>query len=408
MTPKWIAAATILYALIVMGASAHGALRLDRRIRRKGYQSPFRAFLMLLAYLSTIGLAFYLGLGSEGLYSAPSHALGSGRWRHIWPFIADYSIGVLVGMLTLTLSVLVLPRRKRRAGERRVSFPWQMLAYVCLLLVPTPFIAAAITTKVNWPSAFKFSIALVAGYIGGSDLAKRMRSPGLARVVAEDLRQPVLYLRAFEAEDEVFVLVTSDEARELDVPVYMLTSIYHEATLERYLAPAVQRHIGPFIALGDPDDYVPPAGAQRQYFADDSWFEAYKTLAQRARVIVMRPQQSSNLLLELTWLRDSAQLTKLIVLTAPSTRGWKNWRKRREKRSWTELAVRLASLGIRIGDYPGDGAVVTFNAAHEPVRLATGIRSPDDYVSAFSLATGTLVTSVNSVSDRTPPQAPSA
>src|SRR6516225_7119369 len=48
-------------------------------------------------------------------------------------------------------------------------------------------------------------------YAGCSYLAKRMRNKGMIQTLQDDPRPPVLYLRPFDREDEIFALLSYDE-----------------------------------------------------------------------------------------------------------------------------------------------------------------------------------------------------
>jgi hypothetical protein len=57
-------------------------------------------------------------------------------------------------------------------------------------------------------------------------------------------------------------------------------------TLEDFLGPEITNRIGPFVALGNPLDFVPPDGAARAYVADDEWPKHFADLVRRARCMV--------------------------------------------------------------------------------------------------------------------------
>jgi hypothetical protein len=162
--------------------------------------------------------------------------------------------------------------------------------------------------------------------------------------------------------------------------------VYHPATLEAYFAREIRERVGPFVALGDPDDYVPSVGAAREYVDDHGWRQVFEDLARRSQFMLMRPEASDNLLAEVRWLDAEALLGKLCVVTSaarerrffprPWGRGW-------ERRRWSGFAAALHSIGLDLGPYPGRGAVVSFDPGGTPVRVAAGAQSPAQYVEAI-------------------------
>src|SRR5262249_48354787 len=148
---------------------------------------------------------------------------------------------------------------------------------------------------------------------------------------------PVLYLRPFDREDERFALLSWNESQQLGIPIRSLNNWAHPATLEEYFAQEIKRSVGPFIALGDPYDYIPPGGAERAYFDDDRWQDVSSAPAQQSRFMLMRPSHSDNLRLELQLIRDLGLLGKLFILTSPARKRRflpKSWSTARERRDW--------------------------------------------------------------------------
>lgn len=70
------------------------------------------------------------------------------------------------------------------------------------------------------------------------------------------------------------------------------------------------------MALGDPNDYVPPGGAAREYFADEQWIAEFRKLAGCCRFLIVRAGKSENLQRELSMLRELSLLDKLFIVTA--------------------------------------------------------------------------------------------
>lgn len=388
---NWEFLAQCSFAFVLIGIYGYVAFRLDRYVRRKGYQSPFRIIGMILAFFCAVGLGFYSDwLSPESCWNCspaanPEYFKPELLWGHVQRFVLRFSVGITLGMIPIAGIALVVPRRARRFGARHIRMPWQALAYLSLALIPVSLLAAWFW-DLGWTSVFRLFIVLYGTYASSAYLAKRLRAKGLKQALQNDPRAPVLYLRAFENEDEMFVSLSYDESQQLGVPIRNLSAWRHPATLEEYFAQEIKRSVGPFIALGDPYDYAPPGGAEREYFEDDGWQDVFRDLAHRSRFLLMRPEHASNLLWELQFIRNSGLLGNLFIVTRPVLsrrflpRAWsEHW----EKRDWDKFATAIISSGLYVGEYPGRGAVVSFDLEGKSVLVVAHSRMPADYISAI-------------------------
>ena len=128
----------------------------------------------------------------------------------------------------------------------------------------------------------------------------------------------------------------------------------------------VSARIGPFIALGNPVDFVPPEGAARTYVADDEWTKHFEEMVRRARCIVLMAATSDHVLWELAQIRLMGLQQRLFVLTKP-----KLVRKTRAV-AWNTFAAALRQAGYQpCGEDPGTGG-------HRRVQR----RRPSGYIEA--------------------------
>ena len=68
------------------------------------------------------------------------------------------------------------------------------------------------------------------------------------------------------------------------MPVISLQAWRHPATLEQqYFDVEIRQRVGLLVALGDPNDYVPPGGAAREYFSDEQWIAEFREFALSCR-----------------------------------------------------------------------------------------------------------------------------
>jgi hypothetical protein len=151
----------------------------------------------------------------------------------------------------------------------------------------------------------------------------------------------------------------------------------------------LNKQIGPFVALGSPEDYVQPEGAIRKYAADEEWIKEFEELARMASCVVVDVGKSSNLRWELSYLRRTGLHTKLLLLTRPDTAEFAfQWAQLRffwsligsKEVRWQQFARDLKALGYDVGSDPGLGAIVSFDDSARAVTLMTGAKSPSDYV----------------------------
>ena len=103
--------------------------RLDRKIRAKGYQSPFRLLGMTLAFLVSFGMGGYLAALAPGICWQCTPADNPGAFQpafigtHIWQFARYFSACSAIPILLVTAIGFTLPSHARRFGGRGVRMP---------------------------------------------------------------------------------------------------------------------------------------------------------------------------------------------------------------------------------------------------------------------------------------------
>jgi hypothetical protein len=300
-----------------------------------------------------------------------------------------------IGILTLVAfgsAVLVrkLPKRRdstRMFGPRRVRFPFISLG--CLIIAGS--IAGAVAL-LSFDHMLPFYMLIPAGWgfffiVYGLSIRNPETIEGALK---SDARLPVLYLRAFKSENLAFVLTAVGSGRSA-----RLESI----SFERHLGSAIRERIGPFVALGNPEDYLPHGGAVRTYAGDEGWYENFERLAGRAACIVMNVSDSNNLKRELTFIRREGLQRRLFIFTNTMKRksaaylifesrllAWTSSRLYGPRpadmplltdtsgslATWEHFAENLGKLGFQLGNDPGRGAVVTFDSQGNGVVLVRG------------------------------------
>lgn len=391
--------ATLISLALVMSVTAYVFVRLRRSLRRGGYQSPFVSWYFGFAYFAMLAAALAIGSSVSDLcwHCSPAESpeyfqpdLAASRTK---AFVLGVLAATVAGSGLTALAVWLTPRGQRKAGTRRVGFPWQGCAYLCLALIAVVIVLALAgypepDIYKRFKTAFQLTVLLFGGYAVCQAKARQTKAAGLDEVLAADQRPPVLYLRPFEREDDVFASLTDNECRALDIPVLNPQALRHPVTFEAYLARTVQTELGPFVALGDPEDYLPPLGAARKYFSDESWRESFLELLTTSVCTVTTVGHSENLLWEMQTLRAGGHHTRLFVLTRPVRKSW--WRRifpARSKpllREWSAFAAVLKRCGLTLGDYPGNGATIGFDQHGHAHVIAANAQSPHDYVAAIA------------------------
>jgi hypothetical protein len=137
--------------------------------------------------------------------------------------------------------------------------------------------------------------------------------------------------------------------------------------------------LGPFVALGDPYDYLPPVGAARTYVPDDNWQEHFKRQCTQCAKILVVPGVSGNLAWELSWIAAWSLRHKLFILTPHHSL------KEKGSQYWDMFAAICNNSGIQLGVYPGPGAVVGFRADGVPWVLGRDASTPEAYVALVAM-----------------------
>jgi len=380
----------ILLALATPAVCIAGYLR----IRRKGYRPPGTTLVLLIA--GTIGIAGAVAVSPK----IPSNA------GVILFMSAFFWLPLLVFAFLTFAAIWLLPRRNpRRFGIRRPRFPFAAAGKLLIgigvgfsLLLIAIWARGTVNDEMLGKTFQVLFILLAMGayfvYMGRR--AKAAQS--LEEVVKRDQRAPVLYLRPFNQEWQAFVVgpksrygqyVTGFQRFAMTLGRYeerMSSDPNVAVRFEEYLGGALTSEIGPFFALGNPEDYTLPEGAVRTYATDTDWKDYLERLAVRASCIVTEVGGSENLTWEFAHLRERGWQEKLFVITRPkgTKTNWFDrtylWLKGVKWTSWSDFRATLTPLGYSLPEETANGTVLTFNAAGESITLTTGAHDPEQFV----------------------------
>jgi hypothetical protein len=155
-----------------------------------------------------------------------------------------------------------------------------------------------------------------------------------------------------------------------------------EDTFEEHVAKEVAPY-GPFIAIGKPGDDLPPVGASRNYYLDDTWKDGVAKWIAESQAVIAIWAPSSGLDWELDHIKVSGQQSKLIILLPANTEALDETDKR-----WGVVRPRLAALAPR-DDLPQnepEGLVAVFIGADSEIVLLVGpgLYTSIDYTRAIN------------------------
>ncbi|MEP7317853.1 MAG: hypothetical protein ABI921_03905 [Panacibacter sp.] len=372
--------------LIVFAGVGLFIFYLYQKIKRKGYEPPVATLLTVLS----------VGIG----ISAAIIFLSSDNTT-IFIFI-DIAVPLLLSALLMTIIALLIPQKNvRKFGERKTKLSFIILGRA-VIVTGILLILYAIYRWImyGWQSSHFIetgSVVLMvliplSGYF--FYLEKRKNAYSMTAVLANSKKPSVLYLRSFNQESQYFVVGAKEKYGSFTHSWSSLMAQDYQnigVTTEEFLTGEISQSIGPFVALGSPEDYLPPEGAARMYADDKNWMNIFKELSKSVACIIMEVGKSDNLSWELKELKKDALEEKLFVLTRPSalrqnylTRKFLAliWRmKGIEAITWIKFAEELNAIGynIDLAD-PGFGSVVTFDSAGKSILLTTNAEMPLDYI----------------------------
>jgi hypothetical protein len=120
---------------------------------------------------------------------------------------------------------------------------------------------------------------------------------------AKDKRPPVLYLRPFSADGIKETRISFRWGFTATTPIDSV-----EMKLDKHL-----KEIGPFYAIGNPDNPGTEIGAVRENFTNKEWQAAVLERMKEASMIIFRPSSSPGILWEFDQLLQNNYLLKTII-----------------------------------------------------------------------------------------------
>jgi hypothetical protein len=123
------------------------------------------------------------------------------------------------------------------------------------------------------------------------------------KVLSEDKRLPVVYLRSFKDDGKAAAPIVD--------PYFPASPVFF--TEEEYLVDALN-DFGPCVAIGQPGEKLPDLGAARMYLDDDEWQDKVRELLVSSRLVVLRAGYTQNFFWEVEQSIKIATPQKIIML----------------------------------------------------------------------------------------------
>ncbi len=364
------------------------------KVRAQGYRAPSAVVTVIVSWIAITTLIYE---------SAPNSIWNGLDNLSVYIFILYlFWFPALASTAFVLLVARLLPKKDpRRFGARRVRIPFLRMGQVIVglaVLMAVFFLLVLIPSPRDYSGSFTGLV--IAGFVFfvGAYLMHVGRRADLSTTTKPlkrktDIPVGTLYLRSFRQESQPFAIGPQEKLRTF-APSWVASMADNygavHLTFEQYFETLLAQTIGPFVALGSPEDYVAPEGAMRVYAKDSEWTEWLHDLAMRAVCILVEFGRSENLHWEFEHLRREGLQKKLFVLTQPShddarfAWAFRNTLARlkglRPVR-WSEFSRNLAKLGYELNfEDPGPGSVIGFDENGHGVVLTTNAEAPPDFV----------------------------
>lgn len=202
-----------------------------------------------------------------------------------------FAFGLIILLAGLKNVPLLTSTRARRGAWRKLSGSTLIIlcfAYVGLVDMP----AFKFMDETGWILLPSLAGFLISARIGFQLLRSGWKYDVVSaeQLLAADPRPPVVYLRSFEADSELFLRPDGFWNKAM-------TLIFDYAVTfspEQELAEILNR-VGPVIAIGKPGEPLPELGAARLYVGDADWKAKVIDLMARSGLVIIRTGSTPNL-----------------------------------------------------------------------------------------------------------------
>lgn len=278
-------------------------------------------------------------------------------------------------ILIFQLVLRTLPPINPRRVSKTTTVPYRLLG-TCLLLL-TVIIPLCIGIRKDPRSVVLLILLSLMGAMSSFRLARQKRADRSRRALFQENRAPILFLRSFE----LCKAQPASDSLRTDVLVALKLKVL--VSFDEKLAKAV-RDLGPLIALGDPDDYLPSPGAYKLYQTDEKWKEYLSQVIGVSRAVLLVEGTTTGLQWELGHIRRCCDPSRVLVLTL--TRELRKIAQKRAKEPiWPKFDGLLREAGfLPMPSDPGHGAIVAFAPDWTPRILAQKLKKERAYSEVLS------------------------
>lgn len=347
-----------------------------RLARSRGYLSPILPGLGVVGYVAgsfagPLAYSLLVDSGAEQFFTDPIE----GRMFSLSLYIVSFVSG-LAGAGTVALATALLPSRTTRPtpGVTKVILYRVLGGILGVAGLVTLFLTTAYRLGF-FGSLAGFGLISVGGYC--LTLAKKAGGRLAEDAVVSDPRPPVLFLRSFSQDEEY----TVSQPFGLRGWLFFLPSNWGARSFisfEEFISAAIQRDVGPMVALGNPSEYLPSIGAAKSYQDSLTWQAAIAQFVMQARCICVLEGISPGVAWELEYLRHHAEPIKILFLTHPENTG-----RLRVRATEFWRTVRDAGYGVPGSGLPGLGTIIAFDHAWRALSVVIGAKTPEEYAGAI-------------------------
>lgn len=409
MSPQLKDTLSVLTGFIVCVASG-GVVLLSgvdyyRRFRQQGYRGNVAWLFVGGSCIAGFAIAFFLVFwqshGLRGDFELTQAVSGS----------VCLAVCAITFMHVLLRVFPVSKTRSMRGGWRNGWF----YAACALALIGIFCLGAGLFFLIRRPEPdygkLVLLILLAASYsvLAYKILRRARASRQINDALKSDKRRPVLYLRGFKDEASPFDKLAGRDPWWGTIKGSLRGKAllpwvphYGPKNLEHYITDAVERKMGPFIALGNPDDFFTPVGAAREYHGPD-WRKEFEGMVDTCSAVLVVPGSARELDWEMGWLLESGNAAKMFLLFGrwvhgyPVTYGEKllksfippRWMRlvespRPEPLLWPRYRDAMNALGYTLPvDAPSASTVMGFSTMGRGIVIISGCGVPEDYVNAI-------------------------
>jgi len=303
-----------------------------------------------------IGLIFYFPIAFfivENLF--PEDSLND--------LLLGEGLSIILACLSSYLVISVTPKVDARKSKKETNWNFEVVGIFLVILSIFLFVTGIIInvnarkyggSSVNVIYLVAFGVYSASKYM--FQLQRQKQSYKYDKFLKVHNLNTVLFLRSFQ---NASIRVPKKKSWSLGQYLAWHEDHYYKkegVTFEEILAKEIKKKIGPFIALGDPDDFLPSLGATKIYYGDNEWKQKIQEYFSLSKYILILEGVTEGLIWELEFIKNNINPQKIIILTYPN-----EYRKLIDD-SWINMNNILNEIGYNLPvNDPGCGIMIEFD-----------------------------------------------